>query len=658
MRKRTHSPSRSKTPAPSRRNVQPAEVPTAPPSPPPPPPRDAADTPASADLPRQRAVWRTNTTTFDRLRQSPHFSFLADNEAIQTGYRYGLTVPQAFASLFALHNETMNVWSHLLGAVTFFCLTLHLLAGGIPSTGAATASPSSSLGLSAWYAEPLSPVAVLGGAVAAGWCPSGDGAQCVLPRAPWAVAHGRHTAALLRAAAVDVRAAQCLACPVRPGALVHHAWSWDAQQQASSAADRVRYNLLHSLPVDCPEVGGQGACWIETHVPTAREGRAGRGSTGAAANATVALLTHAATLATASASQHQPQQREPQQQQPQPPSAHPATPTGEGPSLSALAALSRAIAALDDTAHDAAARALHLARQLRAGVRHASLRLRRAAVRDDTVLALESALDALHDASVEVSDRARAGVQDRLRAALPAFVDGRQETPEEAAEDAYYAQPEHAAESAARSHRPHTRAVPQWPLAVFYMAAVICMGSSATYHLLRVANKSLFQLLARVDYSAIAILIFGESFPTFYYAFHCMPFYQLLYPAISAVACSACIALGLSPRFQSSEWRLVRVGAFVVTALTGVAPMTHMWLASNTQHAEGMYGIAAMGAIYLSGAMMYGFRVPERWFPGRFDLFFASHQIFHWCVYGACIVHALTAVAHYHWRVAHSVCEA
>ena len=30
-----------------------------------------------------------------------------------------------------------------------------------------------------------------------------------------------------------------------------------------------------------------------------------------------------------------------------------------------------------------------------------------------------------------------------------------------------------------------------------------------------------------------------------------------------------------------------------------------------------------------SGALVYAQRVPERWFPGKFDLFFHSHQIFH-----------------------------
>lgn len=30
-----------------------------------------------------------------------------------------------------------------------------------------------------------------------------------------------------------------------------------------------------------------------------------------------------------------------------------------------------------------------------------------------------------------------------------------------------------------------------------------------------------------------------------------------------------------------------------------------------------------------SGGAIYALRVPERWFPGKFDLFFHSHQLFH-----------------------------
>eukprot|EP00955_Chlamydomonas_euryale_P007417 78739-Chlamydomonas_euryale.AAC.6 len=46
-----------------------------------------------------------------------------------------------------------------------------------------------------------------------------------------------------------------------------------------------------------------------------------------------------------------------------------------------------------------------------------------------------------------------------------------------------------------------------------------------------------------------------------------------------------------------------------------------------------------MGATYVSGAMIYAFRVPERFFPGYFDLFFHGHQIFHVAVVAGAWIH-------------------
>ena len=39
------------------------------------------------------------------------------------------------------------------------------------------------------------------------------------------------------------------------------------------------------------------------------------------------------------------------------------------------------------------------------------------------------------------------------------------------------------------------------------------------------------------------------------------------------------------------------------------------------------------------GAAIYALRVPERWYPGAFDLWFSSHQLFHLCVVAAALVH-------------------
>lgn len=48
--------------------------------------------------------------------------WLRFNPFIRTGYRPPMTVREALLSLFSWHNETVNVWLHVVGAVFFFYL--------------------------------------------------------------------------------------------------------------------------------------------------------------------------------------------------------------------------------------------------------------------------------------------------------------------------------------------------------------------------------------------------------------------------------------------------------------------------------------------------------------------------------------------------------
>ncbi len=45
---------------------------------------------------------------------------------IRRGYRLGLSFSQCIRSMFQLHNETINVWSHLAGAILFVCLVFYV----------------------------------------------------------------------------------------------------------------------------------------------------------------------------------------------------------------------------------------------------------------------------------------------------------------------------------------------------------------------------------------------------------------------------------------------------------------------------------------------------------------------------------------------------
>ncbi len=59
--------------------------------------------------------------------------YLKDNEYIISGYRVNHdSCCKAAKSLFTCHNESVNIWSHLLGAVLFFALFVGLCSILIP----------------------------------------------------------------------------------------------------------------------------------------------------------------------------------------------------------------------------------------------------------------------------------------------------------------------------------------------------------------------------------------------------------------------------------------------------------------------------------------------------------------------------------------------
>ncbi|XP_059636818.1 heptahelical transmembrane protein 4-like [Cornus florida] len=51
--------------------------------------------------------------------------YLRDNEFILGYYRSGWPLKQVFLSIFSIHNETLNVWTHLIGFFIFLSLTVY-----------------------------------------------------------------------------------------------------------------------------------------------------------------------------------------------------------------------------------------------------------------------------------------------------------------------------------------------------------------------------------------------------------------------------------------------------------------------------------------------------------------------------------------------------
>lgn len=101
----------------------------------------------------------------------------------------------------------------------------------------------------------------------------------------------------------------------------------------------------------------------------------------------------------------------------------------------------------------------------------------------------------------------------------------------------------------------------RWPLFIMLVSAISCLSFSTIFHLLSAHSKKFHNILNRLDYAGISILIAGSCYPPFYYFFYCKPSkimkliqYSRCYflPYLHFDLCNVCICLFNQTGFQYS----------------------------------------------------------------------------------------------------------
>jgi len=169
--------------------------------------------------------------------------------------------------------------------------------------------------------------------------------------------------------------------------------------------------------------------------------------------------------------------------------------------------------------------------------------------------------------------------------------------------------------------------VSRWPLIVHLLSACFCMGCSAIYHLVLIHSEWVSDLFSRLDYGGISVLIAGSCYPPIFYIFSCQPVFQARnwFLALITTSCTGCFFSTMHPRMNKPEYRNVRAIMYVFLGLSAGFPYFYIFYAPASQQLYmnqnyEFFPIALGGAIYILGAVIYALRIPEKWFPKRFDL--------------------------------------
>ncbi|POR37724.1 ADIPOR-like receptor IZH2 [Tolypocladium paradoxum] len=197
----------------------------------------------------------------------------------------------------------------------------------------------------------------------------------------------------------------------------------------------------------------------------------------------------------------------------------------------------------------------------------------------------------------------------------------------------------------------------------FFGGAVLCLGMSATYHALVDHSEEVARWGNKLDYTGIVALIAGSYVPALYYGFFCRPTLLVAYLGLVCLLGLGCAAVSWIDRFRTPRWRPYRAAMFIGLGLSGVIPVIHgvtIYGYQGLQDRMSISWVIAHGAMYIFGAVLYAVRWPERSFPGAFDIWGSSHQIFHMFVLLAAATHfyGMAKAFDYHHAVMGSQCLA
>ncbi|KAK7214113.1 hypothetical protein V2G26_021291 [Clonostachys chloroleuca] len=197
--------------------------------------------------------------------------------------------------------------------------------------------------------------------------------------------------------------------------------------------------------------------------------------------------------------------------------------------------------------------------------------------------------------------------------------------------------------------------------ACFIGGVVLCLGMSATFHTVLDHSQEVVRWGSRLDYTGIVALIVGSFVPALYYGFFCKPILLTAYLCLICLLGTGCATVSWVEQFRTPKWRPYRAIIFIGLGLSGFIPIVHGVTIYGYRSLEDRISVTWIiihGAMYILGAVLYAARWPERSFPGAFDIWGSSHQIFHMFVLlaAATYFYGMAKAFDYHHTVLGSQC--
>ena len=194
----------------------------------------------------------------------------------------------------------------------------------------------------------------------------------------------------------------------------------------------------------------------------------------------------------------------------------------------------------------------------------------------------------------------------------------------------------------------------RFPLFIILSSAILCLIFSVFFHLIGIISKNYYKILSKFDYAGISLLIAGSCYPPYYYFFYCSNFLRNFYLTFITTFGICVFFYSLRTDFYLPSKRFFRGILFLIFGISAGVPIVHISLFNKTIVGFGdgpkVINWYFGGFCYIFGAILYINRFPEKYFPGTFDIYGASHQLFHLFVLGGIIFHYFGSLDAYYYR--------
>ena len=190
---------------------------------------------------------------------------------------------------------------------------------------------------------------------------------------------------------------------------------------------------------------------------------------------------------------------------------------------------------------------------------------------------------------------------------------------------------------------------------------IYCMASSVVYHTCHCKSEGMYRLTMLCDYVGISVAVTASFVPIIFFAFNCHPFRQMLYLGLIFVLGLISVIVPFFSFFDDPQYLMLRVAIYVSLVASGVLPTADFGVAVVGYTEAFREGCPISQTIILTvllsimayslGVTLYALKIPERWAPGKFDLWCNSHQLWHIFVVLAGILHVTSCFNLYHRKL-------